>query len=102
MKEYPRVHAFEDRMREHGFSTVVLLRLIPLFPFNALNFVLGITTISFRNYMIGSFVGMIPGTFLFVYVGDSIARISPLNIGISIIGLFLITYVSKRYAAKLS
>jgi uncharacterized membrane protein YdjX (TVP38/TMEM64 family) len=48
---------------------VFLLRLSPLFPFNLLNYALGITQVSLKDYVIGS-LGMIPGTILYVYIGS--------------------------------
>lgn len=51
-----------------GRKIVFLLRLSPVFPFNLLNYALGLTKVSFADYAIASF-GMIPGTLLYVYSG---------------------------------
>jgi uncharacterized membrane protein YdjX (TVP38/TMEM64 family) len=48
---------------------VALLRLSPLLPFNLSNYLYGVTKISFWPYVAASWVGMIPGTFLYVYLG---------------------------------
>jgi uncharacterized membrane protein YdjX (TVP38/TMEM64 family) len=47
---------------------VFLLRLSPAVPFNLLNYALGLTTVRFSDYLIAS-LGMLPGTFLYVYYG---------------------------------
>ena len=56
-----------------GFKMVFLLRLSPAFPFNLLNYLLGLTTISTRAYILANLLGMLPGIFLYVYIG-AVAR----------------------------
>ncbi len=51
-----------------GRKIVFLLRLSPVFPFNLLNYALGLTQVRFSDYMLASF-GMLPGTLLYVYSG---------------------------------
>jgi uncharacterized membrane protein YdjX (TVP38/TMEM64 family) len=51
-----------------GLKITFLLRLSPVFPFNLLNYGLGLTKVSLRDYAIAA-LGMIPGTFLYVYYG---------------------------------
>jgi uncharacterized membrane protein YdjX (TVP38/TMEM64 family) len=48
---------------------VVLSRLSPAFPFNLLNYLLGLTAIPIRAYILANLFGMLPGMFLYVYVG---------------------------------
>jgi uncharacterized membrane protein YdjX (TVP38/TMEM64 family) len=48
---------------------VGLLRLSPLFPFNLLNYSLGLTRVGLRDYVLASWIGMMPGTLLFVWLG---------------------------------
>ncbi len=61
--------ALDRAVKQQGFRIVFLLRFSPLFPFNVMNYILALTGISFRQYLTGSFLGMLPGTFLFVYFG---------------------------------
>lgn len=65
----PRFNAVDQAVARQGWKIVVLLRLSPLFPFNALNFLLGLTAIPFWHYLAASWIGMIPGTLLYVYLG---------------------------------
>lgn len=51
-----------------GLRIVTLLRLSPVFPFNLLNYALGLTRVSLRDYVIAC-LGMLPGTLLYVYYG---------------------------------
>jgi uncharacterized membrane protein YdjX (TVP38/TMEM64 family) len=62
-----------DRLIEtHGTIIVIITRLVPLFPFNILNYGFGLTKIPFKTYIIWSTIGMIPGTVVFVGGSDAI------------------------------
>ena len=98
--KYPRIKEYDQKLKEKGLSTVIALRLIPLFPFNALNFLLGVTSIPFKKYVIGSFVGMIPGTFLFVYFGESLRMLSGLNILLAILGICVLTFLGRQFEKR--
>lgn len=71
-----RVHSFErwvefDRaIAIRGFYVVLLTRLSPVFPFNLLNYFLGLTKIRFTHYLLASWLGMAPATLLYVYLGS--------------------------------
>lgn len=70
-----------DRVIEsEGGKMVVLMRLSPLLPFNALNYALGISKVGFLPYVLGS-VGMIPGTLLYVYYGKLAGDLATLGSG---------------------
>jgi uncharacterized membrane protein YdjX (TVP38/TMEM64 family) len=64
----------DEKIGEHGFSTMLYLRLIPLVPFNALNFGAGISRVSLRDYVLGTLIGMIPGTLVYTYFADALIR----------------------------
>lgn len=61
--------AIDKAVGKEGLKIVLLTRLSPIFPFNLLNYALGITGVSLKDYFIGS-VGMIPGTIMYVYIGS--------------------------------
>jgi uncharacterized membrane protein YdjX (TVP38/TMEM64 family) len=63
-----RFRAVDRAIAENGRRIVFLLRLSPVFPFALLNYALGLTRISVRDYVLAS-VGMLPGTILYVYYG---------------------------------
>jgi uncharacterized membrane protein YdjX (TVP38/TMEM64 family) len=66
----PRLRAIDAAVAREGFKLVVLLRLSPLFPFNALNYALSLTPVSLGTYVLASFIGMLPATALYVYLGS--------------------------------
>lgn len=63
-----RFAAIDRAIGVQGRKIVFLLRLSPLFPFNLLNYALGLTRVRFPDYLVAS-VGMVPGTLLYVYYG---------------------------------
>ncbi|MGD8866768.1 MAG: TVP38/TMEM64 family protein [Gemmatimonadales bacterium] len=66
--------ALDEKIGEHGLGTMLYLRLIPLVPFNALNFGAGLSRISLRDYVLGSLIGMLPGTLVYTYFADALIR----------------------------
>ena len=81
MEKNPRFAAINKAIGESGFKIVFLLRLSPIFPFNVLNYALGLTRVRLRDYVIASFFGMLPGTFLYVYLGSLVTSASELLSG---------------------
>ena len=75
LENRPRFAAIDKAVAKEGRNIVFLLRLSPIFPYNLLNYALGLTSVSFRDYVIASF-GMLPGTFLYVYYGKAIGSLA--------------------------
>lgn len=67
--------ALDDQAAAHGFQVIFFLRLIPLVPFDALDYIAGLSKIGARDYILGTFLGIIPGTFAYVYLGSALADI---------------------------
>ena len=108
----PRFAAVDAAIGREGFKIVVLLRLSPVFPFSVLNYALGITRVRLRDYVLGSFVGMLPATAMYVYLGSlvttaaSIGGDAPehasrqvvywLGLGATVLATIFITRVARR------
>jgi uncharacterized membrane protein YdjX (TVP38/TMEM64 family) len=103
--------AIDKAVAAEGFKIVLLTRLSPIFPFNLLNYVFGVTKVSLKDYAFAS-VGMIPGTVMYVYIGSlagNIARIGgqnpsanlPLQWILQIVGL-IATIAVTVYVARIS
>ena len=60
---------FKAAMTSDGLNYVLFIRLVPIFPFNGLNYACGLVPLRVRDYVIGSLIGMLPGTFAYVYLG---------------------------------
>lgn len=75
-----RFVAIDRAVASQGLKIVFLMRLSPVFPFNLLNYALGLTQVKFRDFLLAS-VGMLPGTFLYVYYGKAIGSLAALASG---------------------
>ncbi|PZU99363.1 MAG: TVP38/TMEM64 family protein [Pseudanabaena sp.] len=70
--------AIDAAIAKEGFKIVFLARLSPIFPFNMLNYVFGITRVALKDYILGS-IGMIPATIMYVYLGSLAVDISMIS-----------------------
>jgi len=65
----PRFRAIDEAVGRDGGTIVLLTRLSPVFPYNLLNYLYGVTRVRFSAYLLASWIGMLPGTLLYVYLG---------------------------------
>gem|GEM_PF-234943 len=77
----PRFAAIDAAVADHGFKIVLLLRLSPLFPFNLLNYGLGVTRVRFLDYLLASWIGMAPATVMYVYLGTAASSLAEVAAG---------------------
>jgi len=66
-------------LEERGFSYLLFLRLVPLFPFFLINLAAGLTRLPLRTFFLGTMIGIIPGGFVYVNAGASLASIDSLS-----------------------
>jgi uncharacterized membrane protein YdjX (TVP38/TMEM64 family) len=69
-----RLKALDERLREHGFTGLLIIRLLPIFPFNGVNFGCGLTGIRTRDYVLATAIGIVPGTFIYQYLFATLGR----------------------------
>jgi uncharacterized membrane protein YdjX (TVP38/TMEM64 family) len=67
---WPRFRALDAATHHDGFVIVLLARLSPLIPYNLLNYALSVTSVRFRDYVSATWLGMLPITVVYVYVGS--------------------------------
>jgi len=78
---WPRFRALDRATRHDGFVIVLLTRLSPLVPFNLINYGLALTSVRFRDYFLASWIGMLPVTILYVYIGSVAKGVTELASG---------------------
>jgi len=87
--------------KANGVFIIFLMRLLPIAPYNVINYLSGLTEISFLKYSIATFLGIIPGTFVFLNVGDKAINVYSKEFIIAIIGFVVLTVISfvliKKY-----
>ena len=64
-----RLKQLKDGVEGEGWRFVAFVRLVPLFPFNLLNYALGLTRIKLSHYIIASYLCMLPGAIAYTYLG---------------------------------
>ena len=97
--------SMESGFKKNQLSYMLVLRLVPLFPFWLVNLVPALLDVSLRTYLIGTFLGMIPGAFVYASVGNGLSAFfksgtepdigiifSP-NILIPILGLAVLAFI---------
>lgn len=98
------IQKIDTHLEKHGIWTLLLIRLIPNLPYDVQNYGLGLTKIGFGSYAVGTFFGIIPGTFAFCYLGRSLfeGNVGKILIAALIIaGLILLQrWYKKKKAAK--
>jgi uncharacterized membrane protein YdjX (TVP38/TMEM64 family) len=110
-KRDEKFRAIDKAIGREGWKIVALLRLSPLIPFNASNYFYGITAVQFWAYVLASWIGMLPGTVLYVYLG-TIGKAglgggdkasSPLEyvfLGVGLVATIVVTVIVTRLARK--
>lgn len=73
--------AIDDAVAEEGWKIVALTRLSPVIPFNVQNYAYGLTKIDAWHYMLASWIGMIPGTLMYVYLGSAVGNLAAVLAG---------------------
>ena len=77
----PRLAAISHAVEHEAFKVVLLTRLSPVFPFNVLNYAFGLTSIRFSSYILASWIGMLPGTIMYVLLGSAASSLAVLLSG---------------------
>ena len=114
--KYPKLGAIDAAVGEQGLKVVLLLRL-SLAPYNFLNYALGLTRVRLRDFLIGTWVGMLPAVAVLCYLGSLITDAAQLGsavqglgpavrllywvgFGTTLIGVVLLTRMARRALAN--
>ncbi|KVI03938.1 SNARE associated Golgi protein [Cynara cardunculus var. scolymus] len=103
LRKYPKFQAIAIAIQRSGFKIVLLLRFVPLLPFNVLNYLLSVTPVRLWEYMLATWLGMMPITFVFVYIGTTLKDLSDVTHGWHEISrtLLMIVYIIRVAKASL-
>lgn len=115
VEDYPRFHAVYRAIDKDGFKVVLLTRLVPIFPFGMVNYGFSVTGVSFWKYVLASWLGMLPATVMYVYLGSaagSLARVlrgeverTPLQTALFVVGglaaAAVTVFLTRRARAEL-
>lgn len=108
-----KFQAIDSAVASEGWKIVLLTRLSPIFPFNLLNYAFGVTQVSLKDYFFASWIGMIPGTVMYVYIGSLAGSLAALGssgrsrttaewvlYGIGLVATIALTVYATRLAKK--
>ena len=84
-----------------GFLFLIILRLIPAVPYNLINYAFGLTGMPYGTYILASSIGIIPGTFAFINIGDKVLDVTSPDFWIAIGLLLLLLLVTGLLGKKL-
>jgi uncharacterized membrane protein YdjX (TVP38/TMEM64 family) len=105
----PRFALLDRAIEREGFRMVLLARLSPIFPFTLLNYLLGLTSVKTGSYVLANLIGMLPGTFLYIYIGvaarDTLAggggwRRTVIGLIVTLLLVLWITRIARRAMAQ--
>ncbi len=102
-----KLSKLDDLTEKHGDMIVAITRLVPIFPFNFLNYAFGLTKVSFKTYMMWTALCITPGTILYVVGTDAVTvAISEGKVPWSLVAvvgaiLVILTFVVKKARSKL-
>jgi uncharacterized membrane protein YdjX (TVP38/TMEM64 family) len=105
-----KIGNLDEKIERHGFLTVLLIRLIPNVAWDIQNLSLGLTKVKFRDYLFATLIGIMPGSFAFVFFGSSLIKVlfNPNNFWIMLIAVlvfvgvyFLQKKIRERHGHKL-
>ena len=116
IQKYPILLAIDKAIASDGVLLLTLLHMSPIVPFSILNFVVGITTMRFRDFVL-SMIGVVPGTIVYIMIGTTISNVADVISGkskaqkhqtlelvfiivgtlLGIAGLIWTSWVTKRY-----
>jgi uncharacterized membrane protein YdjX (TVP38/TMEM64 family) len=67
-----KMSKLESMLDEHGLRVIIAIRILPILPYNVVNFGTALTRVSFKDYFWGSLIGTFPATLLFTYFAHAI------------------------------
>jgi len=65
----------DEKLEKNGFMTVLFFRVVPLVPYEVLNYACGLSKIKFKDYLLATFLGLIPGVIVSAFFGGSLGEI---------------------------
>jgi uncharacterized membrane protein YdjX (TVP38/TMEM64 family) len=102
-----KMEALDKGITENGMSYLLFLRLVPIFPFFLVNLACGVTGLKMSTYILGTMIGILPGSFVYANAGASLAAINSLRevasprvlIAFALLGLFALIPAIYRIVA---
>lgn len=98
--EKTKYKKYVDHTNNNSFMYVLYLRLLPIMPYELQNYVIGLVDISISRFIIATFIGLLPGTFMLIYLGNTITDVKPIKIvilGVISLVAILLPIILRKY-----
>jgi len=90
--KFPQIEAIEGQMEKNGFRNMLIMRVVPIFPYDPVSYLAGLSNMRFSDYALATAIGMVPGAFAYNALGYSMTNIlSPtflMAVGLVILVMF--------------
>ncbi|WP_214483333.1 TVP38/TMEM64 family protein [Bacillus sp. SM2101] len=100
-----KAKSIQTQIEKQGFIYVLLLRLLPIFNFDMISYIAGISKVRFKDFVIATFIGIIPGTFAYNFLGSSFAhgdmKIVMIAVIVFLLALIIPIFTSKKLKKRL-
>lgn len=73
--DFPQIKSFDEQVVEHGFRAMLVMRIVPIFPYDPVSYLAGLSNMRFRDYVAATAIGMVPGAFAYNVLGYSLTDI---------------------------
>ncbi len=93
---------FEDGIEKKGFLFILILRLVPLVPFDVISYGAGLSKIKYKDFAFATFIGIVPGVWVYTNLGDKSGNVFSLEFFGAVIVLVLLTIFSYFMKKKIS
>lgn len=100
-KKYPHVDKFDHYLQKNGLIPVIMARFVPFLPYSVFNYMIGLTKVPFHTYILGTFIGMLPMSTLYLYLGYGFLRFDPKSIAIALSALLFFSGLIFWYQKKI-
>lgn len=90
---HDKMKKLDVKCREKGFLVTFLMRVIPILPCDVVSYICGLSNIKMFDFVMGTFIGIIPGTFIYSYFGSSLKNVYSKEFIISIVLLILLSLI---------
>lgn len=94
---------FDSRLEKKGFLTILFFRVVPVVPYEVINYVSGLSKIKFRDYFFATFLGLIPGVIIAAFFGGTLGEVRRLKdlisvkVALALAALFIVILIPVIY-----
>ncbi|SKA83772.1 Uncharacterized membrane protein YdjX, TVP38/TMEM64 family, SNARE-associated domain [Caloramator quimbayensis] len=92
-----KIKTVENKIKNKGALYIAALRMVPIFPFDAISYVSGFSNIKLTSFIFGTFIGSVPGAFVYTYLGSNIVNIHSKQFILSLCLVIIISLIPLLY-----